>query len=116
MSPNDPGLAARDAQYWRDAVDLPSFRALIQAKKALLVPMVLVYFGAFMGMTLLAGYGKGFMTQKVTGAFNMAYLLVLACYVMCWVMGVLYVRVANRDFDVMAAQAIADLNTRKEPT
>lgn len=116
MTPDNLGLPARDAGYWRDAVDLPSFRALIQAKKKLLVPMVLIYFGTFMSMTLLAGYGKEFMTQKVSGAFNMAYLLVLGCYLMCWVMGVIYVRVANRDFDAMAGKAITDLNSRKEPT
>lgn len=115
MTLDNPGLAARDARYWQNAVNLPSFRELIQAKKKLLLPMVLIYFGTFMGMTLLAGYGKDFMTQKVSGAFNMAYLLVLGCYIMCWVMGVVYVRLANRDFDAMAAKAIADLKNSKEP-
>ncbi len=109
MSPNDQSLAGRDPEYWQKAVNLPSFRELIAAKKKLLIPMVLMYFGLFMGMTLLAGYGKEFMTQKVAGSFNVAYLLVLGCYIMCWVMGLIYVRVANRDFDAMAARAVSDL-------
>ncbi|WP_395057663.1 DUF485 domain-containing protein [Polaromonas sp.] len=117
MNSKDPEamLAARDARYWQEAVDLPSFRELMKAKKKLLVPMVLLYFGAFMGMTLLAGYGGNFMTQKISGAFNMAYLLVLGCYFMCWILGLVYVRIANRDFDAMAARAIEELkNTRRQ--
>ncbi len=118
MNTRDPDalLAARDARYWQDAVNLPSFRELIQAKKKLLVPMVLVYFGAFMGMTLLAGYGKEFMTQKISGAFNMAYLLVLGCYFMCWILGLIYVRIANRDFDAMASSAIKELRATRRPS
>ncbi len=109
MSSYDQSIAARDAKYWQNAVDLPAFRELMAAKKKLLVPMVLMYFGLFMGMTLLAGYAKGFMTQKISGAFNTAYLLVLCCYFMCWIMGVIYVRIANRDFDVMASRAVHEL-------
>ena len=108
MSPNDQGTSARDAKYWKNAVSLPAFRELMAAKKKLLVPMVLMYFGLFMGMTLLAGYAKEFMTQKISGAFNVAYLLVLGCYFMCWIMAVIYVRVANRDFDAMASRAVRD--------
>ncbi len=114
MSPNDQNAAGKDPQYWQKAVNLPSFRELIAAKKKILVPMVLVYFGLFMGMTLLAGYGKEFMSQKITGSFNMAYLLVLCGYLMCWVMGIVYVRIANRDFDALAARAISDLNHTKD--
>ena len=113
MSPNDQRMTGEDPEYWQKAVNLPSFRELIAAKKKLLMPMVLMYFSLFMGMTLLAGYGKEFMTQKVVGSFNMAYLLVLGCYIMCWVMGVIYVRVANRDFDALATRAISDLNYTK---
>jgi uncharacterized membrane protein (DUF485 family) len=109
MSSNDQSIATRDARYWQNAVNLPAFRELMVAKKKLLVPMVLMYFGLFMGMTLLAGYAKDFMTQKISGAFNMAYLLVLCSYFMCWIMGVIYVRIANRDFDAMASRAIDEL-------
>ena len=58
MKPDSPGIEAAEARYWHDAVALPGFRALIAAKKTLLVPMVLLYFGLFMGTTLLAGYAK----------------------------------------------------------
>lgn len=114
MSSINQSLAARETQYWRDAVKLPAFRELIAAKKKLLVPMVLMYFGLFMGVTLLAGYAKEFMAQKVNGAFNVAYLLVLGCYFMCWVMGLLYVKVANRDFDALALRAVKELKKTTE--
>lgn len=109
MSQNDKNIQANEVRYWQNAVKLPSFRELVAAKKKLLVPMVLAYFGVFMGMTLLAGYAKEFMAQKVSGAFNVAYLLVLGCYFMCWIMAVIYVRIANRDFDVMAGRALYEL-------
>ena len=113
MEPNSPGLEAAEARYWHDAVSLPTFRALIAAKKRLLVPMVLAYFAFFTTITLLAGYAKPLMTTRVLGSFNVAYLLVVIMYVLCWIMAVRYVKVANRDFDAMAADAIAELATKK---
>lgn len=114
MDPLSQGVAAGDARYWQDAVDLPAFRELMAAKKKLLVPMVLTYLGFFIGVTLLAGYAKAFMAIKIAGAFNMAYLLVLLIYVMCWIIGVAYVRVANRDFDALAARAVNELPATSE--
>ena len=112
----EPGQArhsTHDGTDWQKAVTLPSFRHLIQQKKKLLIPMVVIYLTVFMGMTLLAGFARDFMTQKVFGAINMGYLLVFLCYLMCWVMGVVYVRIANSDFDLMAVAAIADLKAQK---
>lgn len=114
MNPNDQSIEAKEVRYWQNAVNLPAFRELVAAKKKLLVPMVLTYFGLFMGMTLLAGYAKEFMTQKISGAFNIAYLLVLSAYFICWIMGVIYVRIANRDFDVMAFRAVRELAQTRE--
>lgn len=106
MNRNNLGTDVVDAGAWQEAVRLPAFRELIDAKKRLLVPMTLIYFLVFIGTTLLAGYAKPFMTTKVVGSFNVAYLLVVGIYVMCWVMAMIYVKVANRDFDRLAAKAI----------
>ena len=61
-------------------------------------------------MTLLAGYGRPFMAIKVVGAFNVGYLMILMTYLLCWVVAVIYVLVANKQFELQSRQAIADLN------
>lgn len=116
QSTHGPGAAGHtpsDGIDWQQAVQLPSFKHLIQQKKKVLVPMVFIYLAVFMGTALMAGFARDFMAQKVWGAFNVGYLLVLGCYLMCWAMGMVYVRIANRDFDPLAAAAVADLRAQK---
>ncbi len=40
-------------------------------------------------------------------ALNVGYALIIALYVMTWVVALVYVRVANRTFDAKAAEAVA---------
>lgn len=102
---------ARDslpAQQWHDAVTSPGFRSLIAAKRRLVGPLLGFSLVFILGMTLLAGYGRPLMAVKVVGAFNVGYLLILLTYVLCWVVAVIYVNVANENFDRLAGEAAAE--------
>lgn len=113
----EPSAHQRDAdgRYWDAAIASASFSELLQTKTRLVKPLLLTSFGFIVATMLLAGYAKGFMAQKVVGAFNMGYLLILAIYLLCWAVAVIYVRTANAKFDRQSTAAIAALPMRKLP-
>ena len=83
---------------------------LIAAKRSFLVPMTAIYLIGYIGLTVLAGFAKGFMAHKVVGAFNVGFILIAANYVLAWVLAIIYVRVANATFDPLAKKAVAAVN------
>ena len=72
-----------------------SIRALIAEKLKYLVPMTIIFMVGYIGLTVLAGFGKSIMGIKVAGAFNVGYLLITLNYVLSWVLAIVYVRIAN---------------------
>lgn len=102
-----------DGRYWDAATASASFTELLQTKTRLVKPLLLASFAFIITTMLLAGYAKGFMAQKVLGAFNMGYLLVFATYLLCWGVAIIYVRSANATFDSQSAAAIAALQARR---
>jgi len=99
-----------DSGTWAAAVASPSFRRLMTTKARLVWPLLGASLAFVVAMTLLAGYDRPFMAIKVVGAFNVGYLMILMTYLLCWVVAVIYVLVANKQFELQSRQAIADLN------
>ncbi len=104
----DPGVD------WAEAARPPSFRDLVSAKVRFLVPMIALYLGLYLGMTLLGGLAPDFMARGVIGPVNAGYLMIFATYLMAWIVALVYVRVANRSFDPKADRAVSDLYDRKD--
>jgi nucleotide-binding universal stress UspA family protein/uncharacterized membrane protein (DUF485 family) len=98
---------------WAEACDYPSFRALISSKTRFLVPVLILSLGFYLGITVLAGLAPGFTAQRIIGPLSVGYLLVFATYIMAWVVALVYVRVANHDFDPKAANAVSALHERQ---
>lgn len=78
-----------------------SIAGLIGAKVRFLLPMVVIYMLGYIGLTVLAGFAKGLVAQKVVGALNLGFFLIGCNYVLSWVLALIYVRVANSTFDPM---------------
>ena len=57
----------------------------------------------YFALPVLVGYFPDFMSRKVLGALNIAYLFALSQFVMAWVLAWLYVRAAEK-FDGMSAK------------
>ncbi|MGH8781644.1 DUF485 domain-containing protein [Paraburkholderia sp.] len=90
------------------AVQLPSFRALVNVKIRVVAPLLGFSLLFILGTALLAGYDHPLMAKKVVGAFNVGYLLVLLMYGLSWAVACIYVYAANSRFDVQAALAADD--------
>jgi uncharacterized membrane protein (DUF485 family) len=115
LSVEDPAARPeKDARVVRSAsvVDSPSFTALMRFKRRLVAPLLgfsLIYITS---LALLSGYGRSFMAMKVSGAMNVGYLMVFLTYILCWVVSVVYVQIANRNFETLSESVNADLKNR----
>ncbi|MGF6852885.1 DUF485 domain-containing protein [Paraburkholderia sp. CI3] len=94
------------------AVNSMSFRALVSAKIRVVAPLLGLSLFFILGTALLAGYNRPRMAQKVVGAFNVGYLLVLLMYGLSWAAACIYVYAANNRFDTQAALAADDARRR----
>jgi uncharacterized membrane protein (DUF485 family) len=79
--------------------------ALIGIKLSFLVPMTIIYLVSYIGLTVLAGFAKGFLALKVVGAINLGFVLIAGNYVLAWLLAIIYVHVANTTFDPMIERA-----------
>jgi uncharacterized membrane protein (DUF485 family) len=89
-----------------------SIADLIAAKVRFLLPTVVIYMVGYIGLTVLAGFAKGLVAQKVAGALNLGFLLIGCNYVLSWVLALVYVRVANSTFDPMVEGIAAGKRAR----
>jgi uncharacterized membrane protein (DUF485 family) len=82
---------------WIAGIESVEFKTLIDAKQRSIVPMIVIYVVGYMGLSILAGFGRGILGTKVLGAVNLGFVLIAGNYVMSWVLGIVYARIsANR--------------------
>jgi uncharacterized membrane protein (DUF485 family) len=82
---------------WIEGVESAEFKTLIDAKQRSIMPMIVIYMVGYMGLSILAGFGRGILGTKVLGAVNLGFVLIAGNYIMSWVLAVVYARIsANR--------------------
>jgi uncharacterized membrane protein (DUF485 family) len=90
---------------WIAAERSPEFRELIAKKRRFVVPATIFFLGWYLGFVALAGYAPDFMGESIYEGFTVGYALALSQFVMTWVLGWMYVRRADNEFDPLAARA-----------
>jgi uncharacterized membrane protein (DUF485 family) len=80
---------------------------LVGRKRRVVWPLTLIFMTSYVGLTVLAGFARQFMAEKVVGAVNVGFVLIAANYGMSWVLALVYVRIANAHFDPVVTQIIA---------
>jgi uncharacterized membrane protein (DUF485 family) len=103
--PGDGGASARDRIDWTAAERSPEFQKLIRKKRSFVLPATIFFFAWYFGFVLLAGYAEGFMGESIYEGFTVGYALALSQFAMTWILGVWYVRKANREWDPLAHRA-----------
>jgi uncharacterized membrane protein (DUF485 family) len=86
---------------WEQFAATPEFRSLLRKKRAFVLPATVFFIVYYLALPVLVGYFPEFMSRRVIGKMNIAYLFALSQFVMAWIIAWLYVRAANR-FDRMA--------------
>lgn len=98
------GLTAEGA--WKTQVSGNAFKTLIDAKLRFTLVMSLVFISFYLGLSVLAGFGKDLLAIKVFGPINLGFVLIGANYVMSWVLAIVYARVAGREHDPLVSAVI----------
>ena len=91
---------------WQGIERSPEFRELVRRRRRFVVPATIFFLAYYMGFILLAGYAPGFMGERVYQGLTVGYCLALTQFVMVFVLGLWYLRKADREFDPLADQVV----------
>jgi uncharacterized membrane protein (DUF485 family) len=91
---------------WEAVERSPEFRELVKRKKAFVIPATLFFMAWYFGFIVLAGYAPDFMGREfISDGLTVGYMLALSQFVMTWLLGWMYLRNADREFDPLAVRA-----------
>jgi uncharacterized membrane protein (DUF485 family) len=82
-------------------------RSLVAAKLRFLVPMTIIFMVGYIGLTVIAGFAMGLMAVKIAGSLNLGFALIAFNYALSWALALVYERIANKVFDLLALRAAA---------
>jgi uncharacterized membrane protein (DUF485 family) len=92
---------------WEGIERSEEFRELVHKRRSFVVPATIFFLAYYMGFILLAGYAPDFMGKSVYEGLTVGYCLALTQFVMVGVLGVWYLRKADREFDPLADRVAA---------
>ena len=105
-APNAEGADQYRDLDWQAVDRSPEFRELVRRKKAFVLPATVFFLAWYFGFIILAGYAPDFMGREfITDGLTVGYALALSQFVMTWVLGWMYLRKADREFDPLAERA-----------
>ena len=90
----------------------PRFQKLHKKKTAFLWGLMAFSVAYYFALPIGAAYFQDLFKIRVWGVINIGLLFALSEFVVAWAIAIYYSRVANRDFDRMAAEIAADFVTR----
>jgi uncharacterized membrane protein (DUF485 family) len=90
---------------WVAAERSPEFRELIAVRRRFVLPATIFFLAWYFGFVLLAGYAPDFMGRSVYEGLTVGYCLALTQFVMVGVLGIMYLRRAERVYDPLAEKA-----------
>ena len=97
--------AGRDVD-WDEIERSPEFQELVKRRKAFVLPGTIFFLAWYMSFILLTAYAEDFMSRRVYEGLTVGYCLALTQFVMVVVLGLLYLRKSENEFDPLAAKAI----------
>jgi uncharacterized membrane protein (DUF485 family) len=86
-----------------DVLDV-DVRELKRRKLRISIPLLVVALGSYFLALLGFAYLPDFMGQKLVGAFNVAYLVAIAVFIITFAVAAIHARYANREIDPLAEQ------------
>jgi uncharacterized membrane protein (DUF485 family) len=86
-------------EAWIDGLASAEFKTLIDAKQRSIVPMIVISLVGYLGLSVLAGFGRDLLGMKVLGPINLGFVLIAGNYLMAWLLGIVYARIAASQHD-----------------
>jgi uncharacterized membrane protein (DUF485 family) len=97
---------------WDNIAASQQFRDLMATKKTFIVPAFIFFVVYYFALPVLVGYAPQFMSTKVIGQVNLAYLFALSQFFVAWIIAGLYVRAAN-NFDRLSRDILEKAENTK---
>ena len=91
---------------WQRIERSDEFQELVRRRRSFVVPGTIFFLAFYMGFILLAGYAPDFMGESVYEGLTVGYCLALTQFVMVFVLGLWYLRKADREFDPLADKVV----------
>ena len=85
----------------------PEFQELVHRRRGFVLPCTAFFLAWYLGFILLCAYAPDFMGESVYEGLTVGYCLALTQFLMVFVLGLWYLRKADRLFDPLAERAIA---------
>src|ERR1044072_9575304 len=89
---------------WEGIEHSPEFQELVRKRRSFVVPGTIFFLAYYMGFILLCGYAPDFMADSVYEGLTVGYCLALTQFVMVFVLGIMYLRKSDREYDPLAAK------------
>ena len=106
-------VGGRDAVTpWTETQNSPDFAELRRRVRGFAFPMTVLFLAWYLLYVLASGYARGFMSQKLLGNINVAYVFGLLQFVSTFMIALLYSRHANRKVDPIADRIRHELEGR----
>jgi uncharacterized membrane protein (DUF485 family) len=99
---------------WDEIERSPEFQELVTRRKSFVVPGTIFFLAWYMGFILLVAYAEDFMSRRVYEGLTVGYCLALTQFVMVVVLGLLYLRKSDSEFDPLAEKAIERYSGQRE--
>jgi uncharacterized membrane protein (DUF485 family) len=87
---------------WEAVERWPEFQELVHRRRGFVIPATIFFLAWYMAFILLCGYAPDFMAESVYQGLTVGYVLALTQFVMVAVLGLWYLRKAERVFDPLA--------------
>jgi uncharacterized membrane protein (DUF485 family) len=101
---------------WESIEHSPEFQELVHKRRSFVLPATVFFLAYYMAFILLAGYVKDFMASSVYEGLTVGYCLALTQFVMVFVLGIMYLRKSDREYDPLAARVVQMAEERGEPS
>ena len=99
-------MASQTPVDWEAIERSPEFQELVHKRRSFVIPCTVFFLTWYLGFIVLCAYAPDFMGESVYQGLTVGYCLALTQFVMVFVLGIWYLRKADRVFDPLAAQAI----------
>lgn len=96
---------------WEAVERSPEFQELVRRRRRFVIPATAFFLTWYLGFIVLAGYAEDFMGESVYEGLTVGYVLALTQFLMVAVLGLLYLRQANRVFDPLAQKVVERADT-----
>jgi uncharacterized membrane protein (DUF485 family) len=91
---------------WEGIERSEEFRELVKKRRSFVVPATIFFLAYYMGFIIVAGYAPDFMAESVYQGLTVGYCYALTQFLMVFVLGLWYLRKADREFDPLSDKVV----------